>query len=238
MSARIAFALLLALAGCDGIHTAYLSPDALKGHEVRLPKLPKAQSSPAAEASAVRALTVTQKLLDANPSLGSRPMLLTLGSPKKSIFHAGNPQAGVQLYISQGLIDACKDDGQLAAVVASELGKIAAERAAQAALAEDGHTPIEERVGDDHGRYGLGDGTRLMEAARRESERKKRPAKPDPAALAQHFLTTAGYAPDAMKQAAALVAEAGRDDSLAEQFTVDKPAVMQKPEPKAPKPSE
>jgi hypothetical protein len=234
MPPRIAFALLLALAGCDGVNSAYLSADQRAAHQVKLPRFPKAPTAPAAEASAVRALTVTQKLIDANPSVGARPVLITLGSPNKAIFHSGSPQAGVQMYISQGLIDACRDDGVLAAVLSAELGKIAAERAAQATLEPQGQPPIEERIGnDDHAGYGNGDGTRLMEAARREARRRQKLDQPSPDALARKILTTAGYAPEAMKEASVLLAEAARDDSLAEQLLTDRPAIMSKPRPRA-----
>jgi hypothetical protein len=233
---RIASALILALGlvGCDGVHSAYLTPGDRAAHEVRMPKELEAKRAPAAEAAALRAINVAQKLLDANPGLGARPNLLTLGDPKKTIFHSGNPQAGAQMFISQGMIDACKDDGQLAAVLATELGKIAAERAAQEAMLGVDRNPIEERIGDDHGAFGNGDGTRLMEAARREALLKQqKPVKPDPAALAKTYLTKAGYEADALKQVAGLLVDASKDDSLAEHFTADKPVSMAKPVPKA-----
>jgi hypothetical protein len=228
MAARATLALMLgiALAGCEELHSNYLKPPADPSQQVRIPK--PAPHEPEVEKAALRALAVAQKVHDANPSL-PRATLLTVGSPKKTIFHTGNPQAGLQMYISDSLINACADDAQLAAVICTELGRIAAERAAASPPVSE-REPVEERMGsDDRGAFGPSDGTRMMLAARREAEAKKPQPKADPAVIARQALVKAGYSPEALKQVAPLLSEAGRDDTVAEQMTAHRPATLLKP---------
>lgn len=238
MPGRIALAFLCAsalLAGCDDLHRSYLLATDGAGHRVFMPRQPPPPGDPKVEASAARALKVMQKVVDANPSVSVKPLLCTVGSPKKSMFHTGNPQTGTLLYVTDSLINACTDEPRLAAVLCAGLGRAVAEAAAPALLPREGPSRIEERLGsDDRGAFGPADGTRLMEAAKAE-QRKLRSKKPDPAALALGFLTKAGYKPEAMKQVLGLLREADQDQALREQLTSGhphQPVRLLKPVPK------
>jgi hypothetical protein len=232
MSGRIALALLIAsalLSGCEDLHRAHLLSTSGADQRFYMPKQPNLPSDPKAEASARRALPVLQKIIDANPSVSVHPMLLTVGSPKKAMFYAGNPQTGMQLYVTTSLIEACKDDAQLAAVLSTGLGRTVAASASRALLPRERPALIEEHIGnDDRGPFGAADGVRMMEAAKAE-ERKLRSKKPDAAALAMGYLKKAGYQPEAMKQVQALLNEADREETLREQLAPDQPPWPLKP---------
>jgi hypothetical protein len=59
-----------------------------------------------------------------NPGTGLRLYATAIGSPDPEIFHVGYNQ----IFITEGLVRQCQTDGQLAAVLANEMGKIVSER--------------------------------------------------------------------------------------------------------------
>jgi predicted Zn-dependent protease len=171
----------------------------------------RVMKAPATEATAKRVLEVGRKLVAANPTLGVRPLFITVGSPKPEIFHRGGGVEGYQIYLSEGLVDRCKDDAELAAVLAVELGKIVAEREAltRAGKPPEKPQPISEPIGNDVvGTFGSPDGTHAMELARLEKERRKAapPAQPD--VLARRYLEQAGYQPGVVDDVALLLRQA------------------------------
>jgi len=175
--------------------------------------------APATEATAKRVLAVGHKLILANPELGMRPLFLTVGVPHPEIFHRGGGLENYQIVISEGLVNRCKDDAQLAAVLSLELAKIATERQAMS----DPVTPLRERrplesMGADRGGlFGQPDGTQQMEAAHAEAARRKpRPAPAPPETLAKRYLDKAHFNPNALTEVAGLLRQA-EDHSTVEQ---------------------
>jgi hypothetical protein len=152
--------------------------------------------SPASEETAKRVGLVGQKVLQANLELGVRPLFRTIGAPQAEVFHIG----ATQVCITEGLVKQCATEGQLAAVLCAELGKMVAEREALAGpqtRAPDRPPPISMPVGNDSGGSGgAPDLTRRAELGKYEQER-RRPggdaALPDPRALARTCLLKAGY---------------------------------------------
>src|SRR5262249_14272556 len=69
---------------------------------------------------------VSKQLLDANKSLGIQPLFSTIGAPDPEIFHQGTGA----VYITESLVRQCKTEGQLAAILSMELGKMISEREA------------------------------------------------------------------------------------------------------------
>jgi predicted Zn-dependent protease len=167
--------------------------------------------APATEATAKRVLEVGRKLVTANPAIGMRPLFITVGSPKPEIFHRGGGVEGYQIYVSEGLVDRCKDDAELAAVLSLEIGKIVGEREALARSGKpvDKPPPISESIGNDvAGSFGSPDGTHAMELARLEQERKKAGPLPPPDKLARRYLEQAGYQPGVVDDVAPLLRQA------------------------------
>ncbi len=70
-----------------------------------------------------------------NPGTGLRPYVTAIGSADPEIFHTRYNQ----IFITEGLVRQCQTDGQLAAVLANEMGKIASER--EAAVADQTRNP-------------------------------------------------------------------------------------------------
>jgi hypothetical protein len=186
--------LLLATVGCftDGAGTLLVSPDAFASGA----KLPtNVKRAPATEEAAKRALTMGQKVLAANPQLGTRPLIFTIGGPEPEIFHTGSGQ----IFLTEGLVRQCSTDGQLAAVLCHELAKVAADReelVGAALKAPDHGEPDVGHPGHDY-RPGFGgaDGLRLTDLAKDDQEKRRRAvAAPEPEPLARQYLRKAGYA--------------------------------------------
>src|SRR5262249_13532279 len=115
--------LFLAVAGCftDGEGALLVSPETFESGA----KLPTAvKRAPATGEAAKRGLRVGQKVLAANATLGTRPLIFTIGGPEPEIFHT---ETG-QIFLTEGLVRQCATDGQLAAVLCHELARVSADR--------------------------------------------------------------------------------------------------------------
>ena len=124
--------------------------------------------APASEEAAKRVLQVGGQILASNTTLSVRPLFSTIGAPWEEIFH----QDDKAVFITEGLVRECRTDGQLAAVLCHELGKMAAERQERGAPPPDHGPPMAAPVGTDYaGAFGPPDGTRAMELAVYEHKR-------------------------------------------------------------------
>ncbi|NBO90839.1 MAG: hypothetical protein EBV06_00755 [Planctomycetia bacterium] len=216
MRSSFAIAVFLALVGCDPATRSNLVLPETPPSPVQRSYL--MSSTPAAEASAKRALMVAQKLYDANTQLGVRPTILTVGRPELEIFHDGvGGLRGCRVYLTEGLIQACKTEAELAAVLCVELGRIAAERAAQSDSLEQSRDSLDERVGNDSGGpFGSPDGTRVMELAKREKIAKGQQLKPDPTKCAAEYLRRANYPAQALLEVGPLLRQADESETIRE----------------------
>ena len=75
-------------------------------------------------ATAERVETIGRKIIAQNTFPGIEPLFHTVGVPESVLFHRGTEE----LFVSEGLIKKCKTDGELAAVLCSELGQMIAEK--------------------------------------------------------------------------------------------------------------
>ncbi len=216
MKVRTLAALMLGLTGCvSEPHSRLVSPEG--SMQTALSRAIKdVPQAPAAEATAKRVLAVGQKVVAANQQAGLRPIFVTVGTAEPEIFHKGGGDRGWQVFLTEGLVNACKSEAQLAAVLCLEMAQIVAERealAGPAARLAEPRLPPDDPIGPDaRGAFGSPDGTRYLEQARVESQR-RRPGKgdlplPSPSALARTYLTKAGYDPAALAQVAPLLRKA------------------------------
>src|SRR5262249_25936539 len=67
-------------------------------------------------------------LLAKNPQIGMKPLFATIGSPDVEIFHKDTSM----VWVTAGLVQKCKAEADLAAVLSLELGKMVSEREALA----------------------------------------------------------------------------------------------------------
>jgi hypothetical protein len=170
-------------------------------------------------ALALRVERVGRQLVVANPQIGLEPVFATYGSPKPEIFHQGLKVVS----ITDSLAKACQSDGQLAAVLAVELGKMAAERQAAIPASARGSNeplPIDVPMGN-AGQVGFGgvDQAHMAELARYEKRRQaaQQVAMPDPQVLALTYLKSAGYAPTELEAARPLLQSAAGNYGLEKQ---------------------
>jgi hypothetical protein len=151
-----------------------------------------APASPAVDASVEM---IGRKLYLDNRQAGLPwPYFNAIGSADPEIFHVGSNR----IFVTEGLIKQCQSDGQLAAVLAYEMGRIVSER--EAAANDQVRNP--ERPLPIHlpiaGSYNSRDAdpTYLIEMARYEKQYPKHPAKlppPNPQLVANDFLQRSGY---------------------------------------------
>lgn len=216
---------VLAAAGCfPNQESTLLVPGNTFGTAPATATATKTSYAPASTEAATRVGLVGQKILAANPQLALRPSFSTIGAPQAEIFHRG----ASDVFITEGLVRQCTSEGQLAAVLCQELGKIVAERdALSGALGRSAAPlpPMDTTVGNDTaGSAGLGDLGRQTELAKYEKEYRRRPSGdriplPDPKTLAANYLTKAGYTPADLDAAVPLLRSADENVALEKQLT-------------------
>ena len=168
-----------------------------------------------------------RKIIAANPQMGVQPLFSTIDAPKPEIFHYGTSE----IVITEGLVKQCQTEGELAAVLCHELGKMVSEREALAtpkARAPERQPPPEVRVGNDHGgSLGAPDQTYLAELAKYGKDRRREPAvplpPPDPQRLARAYLKNASYSERELDQVTSLLREAAGNNTFEKQFTSPAP---------------
>jgi hypothetical protein len=195
-------------------------PDSPFGAPVVPPAPTRASFAPASTAAAARVDTIGRGILGANPQTGLRPLFVTIGAPQPEIFHRGT----ADIDITEGLVNQCASDGQLAAILCQELGKMVAEREALSSprsRVNDGPPPA-VRITNDSG----SDLTYLAEQAkyRAPAAREAPRIMPDPQALARDYLTKAGYPPTELDNAEPLLRQAAANARLEKQFINPGPA--------------
>jgi hypothetical protein len=194
---RLYPALLALAAGCLGPEprTALVPADPYSQTPPQPPGT-RAAYAPAPLEAAARVDTVGRKLLAANKEIGLRPQFRVIGAPTPEVFHQGT----AEVLVTEGLVKLCTTDGQLAAVLSHELGKMVAEREALAGpqtRSPQRLPPMEVRVGNDNVGAMTADQTHLAELGKFERERRRptntAPPLPDPQTLARDYLKKAGY---------------------------------------------
>jgi hypothetical protein len=185
------------------------------------PPVTQVSYAPASNEAATRVALTGQKLLQASPQLELRPLFRTVGAPQAEVFHRG----ALEIVITEGLVKQCTE-GQLAAILAEELGKMASDRVAQAPSPTRLHAnepPPSMFIGSDNvSSRGPADLTYQAELARYDNPRRQQaatpPPPPNPQALALAMLLKAGYSEADRAAAAPLLKAAGENMILERQF--------------------
>jgi hypothetical protein len=193
----VGVALLVAVGGCTEQEKTTLVPPRGVSNSV-LQTAAKMPHAPATEEAALRVANIGRKVLEANKGLGVRPQFICIGTGDVVLFHH-TQRDSCEIYISEGLLQQCHEDGELTAVLCAELGRVVAEKASliNSALARpERRPPPAMAIGrDETGTFGAPDGTHRFELAKIDKEREEAASKPPPApeALARTFLKNAGY---------------------------------------------
>ncbi len=205
-------ALAVASAGCADV-LCDRSVNGIVNKEVKTPTVTAASVE-----SAARVDKVGRQLLAGSPFLGVDVSFQSIGQPEPELFH----RDAQGLFISEGLVQKCKTNEQLAGVLASEIGQMVAEMrmtdrmdlpepmpAAALGPKLDGSTDF--------------DPGRAMELAKfekstRSPAEKKLWATSDPKTIAKKLLKDAGFDPKLLEEVAPLIKEAGRHQTIAKQL--------------------
>jgi hypothetical protein len=208
----------------DKSGTALVPPNPF-GKTAAAPQPTRAAFAPASSEVAMQVDNLGRNILAANKQTALKPLFVTIGSPQPEVFHRGTSE----LEITEGLVRRCQSEGQLAAVLCLELGKMVSEREALAGAqtrSPDRRPPIEVPIGN-AGQFGSPDPTRQVELAKFEQERRRAPERlppPDPNALARIYLKNAGYAETELDGVAALLRAADASGGIEKQFKGQLPA--------------
>jgi hypothetical protein len=217
----LALPLLLAAAGClpEDIMLVPFNPFATDPAPA---PSQVAAASPAVNEAATRVGLVGQKLVAANPQLKVQPLFRTVALPQAEVFHRGTGE----VLITEGLVKQCTE-GQLAAVISVELGKMVAERDAQAAVKDQlpAHDPPPPMFigADGASSRGPADLTHLAELAPYDRQRREAAARatpPDPQVLAHGILLKSGYSAADLQAAEPLLKLAAQNVTLEQQFNL------------------
>ena len=215
----IALGFLGAASGCLDEHLQRDSAST-RNKPVETPEMPEASVAVAA-----RVDQIGRELIAANPFLGVDPVFHTIGIPQPMIMHPD--LHGVM--VSEGLVKKCNSDAELAAVLASELGQMAAEKktASQLRLPER-PPPVPTITGGNMMANGIdSDQVQLAELARFEKKYRDPTAKAERIAdgrdVAAEVLQAAGYSPKELKTVDPLLRAAEKNRTLAPGFNKQSP---------------
>jgi hypothetical protein len=174
---------------------------------------------PASLAVAERVEVLGRKLVAQNTFTGIEPMFMTIGVKESVLFHRGSEQ----LFISEGLVEQCKSDAELAAVLCAEMGQMVAEKRTAKAAGRD-VDPIPD-VGHGAGPLFPGgtafDAGRQVDLAYHEKKHPRGAAHVDPidaAKTARELLIGAGYSPAELDRVEPLLKQSERGEKLKKQM--------------------
>jgi predicted Zn-dependent protease len=187
--------------------------------EPRGPIAQKVTYTAASQDTSYRVELIRGKLIGENPQSGLRPYVTAIGSADPEIFHVSLNQ----IYITQGLVQQCQTEGQLAAVLANELGRMVSER--EAGVSDQVRNPerpppIMVPIGV-HGNGRDADPTFYAEMAKQEKVYPKQTKKlppPNPQQVARNILERAGYERTELDGALPILQNAERFQVLQNQF--------------------
>jgi hypothetical protein len=220
----VGLAAVLGLAGCFSPEKPTVIQPGLFG---RAPSAQVAQTPQAAatEEVALRVANLGRKIVADNPQLGMRPVFSCIGTKEPTVFHRLTKDQ-CEVFISEGLVKQCATDGQLAAVLCTELGKVVSKKTALASAAlrlPERDPPPNLHIGSElGGTFGPSDGTARAELARLDNDRKQRslppPPPPPPEVLARAYLEKAGFAASELQAVASLLRSAEQNTAFEKQL--------------------
>jgi len=185
-----------------------------------MPNFPKASFQIAERVENLGNLIVTQGTF-----IGIKPLFYTVGVPESVLFHRG-PE---ELFIGEGLVKLCKSDAELAAVLCSELGQMAAEKKAGRRVGAD-RDPIPESGLPGGSQVMTGGGTpddpiRRAELGYQDRRPKTTPVidPVDATKQARMLLSTAGFDPGTLDQVQPLLKQSSRGDNIRKQMSGSAP---------------
>jgi hypothetical protein len=183
-----------------------------------------AKLAPADKVIQERVATLGRDILTRNVFPGVDAIFTTLGVKESVLFHVGS-----KLYISQGLVEKCPSDGELAGLLCYEMGHMVAEIRTAKALGRNVDA-VPEVTTEDQVLFPGGKPVEVAQQGERPprdnqpSRPGSRPELPDPTAIARDLLKGANYSPAELDQIEPLLKLSPRSDQLRRQFGGSAPA--------------
>jgi hypothetical protein len=221
----------LAFGGCaslEELHTesdlAQVSTSPFAASTAPTVKRARLNFPPAAAEISMRVDAVGRTLLAANPQTSLKLLFAAIAAPQPEIFHVCHADL-TMVYVTEGLVRQCKSEAELAAVLASELGKAVSQReaaASRAARVYEPPPPLGLPIGS-QGNPLASDPIHQVELARYEKEhpraaRRKIVPPPDPLVVAGTILEQAGFQKTDLDMVAPILRAAELNGSLQRQF--------------------
>ncbi|CAN5386496.1 hypothetical protein BH11PLA2_BH11PLA2_08240 [soil metagenome] len=178
------------------------------------------ETRPASLAAAARVDQVGRQILAANPFTGLDVSFQVVGNPEPLLLH--RDRFGV--FISDSLVDQCKTDAELAAVLCTELAKLVAEQRSLTRMGYDTRSDVP--MANSMGTNDLaGDPVRMAEGAIREQQsprvnhEKVTKELTDPKAIAAELLKTSGHDVKNLETIEPLLKNLNKDRDLVKQLS-------------------
>jgi hypothetical protein len=164
-----------------------------------------------------------RKIVAQNTFIGIEPMFFTVGVKEQVLFHRGSEQ----LFISEGLVEKCKTDAELAAVLCSEMGQMVAEKRAAKTVGRDVE-PIPDANFGGNNMFPGGtafDAGRQVEMTLHEKQfpRSANNTATDATNAARDLLKGAGYSPAELDRVEGLLKQSDRGEKLRKQMAGSAP---------------
>jgi hypothetical protein len=157
------------------------------------------------------------KIIQQNTLCGLDPLFCAIGVKESVLFHVG----ARQLFISQGLVEKCQTDAELAAVLCSELGQMQAEARTARALGRN-PDPVTNPAPDGSEQLGGTPITVGQQPNRGGAENKpttgNRAEAADATRAARELLVGAGYSPAELDRVDSLLKLSPRSEQLRKQM--------------------
>lgn len=202
----------------------YLTPIILAGCESLSPfenpanknVIPQSQLSPASHASAARLDKVGKQILSTNPFLATAPAFCFVGSKEPEMFH----QNAEAVFVSEGLIQACRSEDELAGMLCVELAKITVEyrNLGRMGLAEPDTSLPGPKVEIDPEEADLGGGNTVGQSSE-PTKRLKALPQTNVMVLAAELHKNASYKPEAFDSIKPLLLKAENSSNTAKQLS-------------------
>lgn len=176
---------------------------------------------PASMRTATRVELVGRKVIEQNTFSGVEPHFMTIGIKEAALFHRG----ANDLIISEGLVEKCGTDAELAAVLCSELAQMVMEKRMAKALNRE----EEPAAGTNTSGPLFPDGTasevsKPERPAPQEKSGPPRVERPDAGRIARDLLSGAGYNPMELDRVQPLLKPSERGEKLRKQMGASAPA--------------
>jgi hypothetical protein len=185
-------------------------------------KMPEAKNVPQASlAVAERVEMIGRKIIVQNTFTGLDPVFMCIGDKATAaVFHIGTGQ----LVITEGMVEKCGSDAELAAVLCSEMGQMVAEKRAAKALGRDIDPARDANFGAGASPFPGGtafDAGRSAELAYHEQKHPRTggaPSATDATQAARDLLKGAGYSPAELDRVEPLLKSSEKAEALKKSF--------------------